>query len=87
MITGFSCFFQLTSVSQRRFKQDVEEALNKGNTLIIEGIMEELDPGLEHLISQSFYTAGTKLQVYERYPLALYPVFHVNMSDLKGVII
>ena len=54
-------------MTQRRFKQDVEEALSKGNALIIEGVMEELDPGLEELVSQSFYTVGTKLQVYMRF--------------------
>ncbi|EUB61781.1 Dynein heavy chain 5, axonemal [Echinococcus granulosus] len=53
----------VTSVSSKKFKTDVEEALNTGKNLIVEGIMEAIDSGLDRLITQSFYTVGTTLQV------------------------
>ncbi|VDM33429.1 unnamed protein product [Hydatigera taeniaeformis] len=53
----------VASVSSKKFRTYVEEALNAGKYLIIEGVMEDLDPGLDQLITQSFYVVGTNLQV------------------------
>ncbi|VDD78531.1 unnamed protein product, partial [Mesocestoides corti] len=50
-------------MSHKRFRQDVERALNCGLNLFIEGIIEGLDPGLEDVLKQSFYSVGNTLQV------------------------
>lgn len=50
-------------MTNKAFKNHVEMALNDGRALIVDGILDEFDPGLDSVISQAFTKVGTRLQV------------------------
>ncbi|VDL90310.1 unnamed protein product [Schistocephalus solidus] len=55
--------FLATSLTHKLFRNHVENALNNGLVLFVEGIAEEFDPGLDNVLSQSFSRVGNTMQV------------------------
>ncbi|XP_063992717.1 dynein axonemal heavy chain 8 [Diachasmimorpha longicaudata] len=54
---------QITSLSHKYFRNHLEDSVSIGNPLLIEDVMEELDPILDNLLDKNFLKIGTSLKV------------------------
>ncbi|KAF6214793.1 hypothetical protein GE061_009536 [Apolygus lucorum] len=54
---------KVTSLNNKYFRQDLEDCLSMGRTLLIEDIFEELDPVLDNVLEKNYVKVGTSLKV------------------------
>ncbi|XP_015117111.1 dynein heavy chain 5, axonemal [Diachasma alloeum] len=54
---------QITNLSHKYFRNHLEDSVSIGNPLLIEDVMEELDPILDNLLDKNFLKIGTSLKV------------------------
>ena len=83
----------MTSLNSKYFRQDLEDCLSLGRTLLIEDIFEELDPVLDNVLEKNYVKVGTSLKVCLRLFLVilmnilrivLYPFSRKNVSNRKN---
>ncbi|OAF69480.1 Axonemal beta dynein heavy chain 5, partial [Intoshia linei] len=53
----------ITTLNDKMFRQNLEDALSCGRPLIIEDIGEELDPVLDNILDKNFIKSGTLMKV------------------------
>ncbi|CAB0004296.1 unnamed protein product [Nesidiocoris tenuis] len=56
---------QVSGLNKKYFRQDLEECLSLGKTLLIEDIFEELDPVLDNVLEKNYVKVGTSLKARE----------------------
>ncbi|BES88501.1 dynein heavy chain [Nesidiocoris tenuis] len=54
---------KVSGLNKKYFRQDLEECLSLGKTLLIEDIFEELDPVLDNVLEKNYVKVGTSLKV------------------------
>lgn len=62
-IFNLNYYFQITSLNHKYFRQHIEDAISLGNPVLIEDVLEELDPCLDNILEKNYIKIGNSLKV------------------------